>query len=462
MSDGKELLAFFPHSDGKRWVAWTPLGHYVASPGGEDLIQWQINRGLDQEPEVYTASRFRDQFYRPDVIDRVLQELDPQKALDAADRAAGRQPAAVKSVVEDTPPRVAIIDPADTTFVDRPDLSVAYSIEDRPGTAIRRARLLLDGRVVADARDLTIPAGGRLISELKVTLQGDASMLTLLAESEKGSSDPATIRIRRNASDEDYKPTLYVLAIGVSHFKNVPYLDLGYADADAKDFVRHLKQQEHGLYKHVVDDTLVNEEATGAAILDGFEWLERHMSSRDVAAVFVSTHGANDANKDFFLLPYDVELRDEIRLRRTAVRYTDLRDTLGRLAERGKTMVFLDACHSGNVIPGTRAGDSADVDKIAADLASAETGVIVFSSSTGKQFSIESSTFHHGIFTEALLEAFEGKSDRPPPWLHVSDLQIWLADRVKKLSDGAQTPTTTVPFERFTNPVIYQVGKSPG
>ncbi len=139
MSDGAELLAFFPHSDRKRWVAWTPLGHYVASPGGEDLIQWQINRGLDQEPEVYTASRFRDQFYRPDIIDHVLQELDPQKALEVADRAAGRRPTAVKSIAEDTPPRVAIIDPAEATFVDKPDLSVAYSIDDRPGTAIRRA-----------------------------------------------------------------------------------------------------------------------------------------------------------------------------------------------------------------------------------------------------------------------------------------------------------------------------------
>src|SRR6516162_682525 len=65
--DGAELLAFYPHADRKRWVAWTPLGHYAASPGAEDLIQWQINRGLDQEPATYSASRFRDQFYRPDV-----------------------------------------------------------------------------------------------------------------------------------------------------------------------------------------------------------------------------------------------------------------------------------------------------------------------------------------------------------------------------------------------------------
>ena len=48
LTDGAELLAFFPHRDGKRWVAWTPLGQYAASPGAEDLTRWQINHGLDR------------------------------------------------------------------------------------------------------------------------------------------------------------------------------------------------------------------------------------------------------------------------------------------------------------------------------------------------------------------------------------------------------------------------------
>ena len=81
LSDGAELLALYPHPDRQRWVLWTPQGYYDASPGAEDLIGWQVNRGRDAAPEFYTASRFRDRFHRPDVIDRVLQELDVDAAV---------------------------------------------------------------------------------------------------------------------------------------------------------------------------------------------------------------------------------------------------------------------------------------------------------------------------------------------------------------------------------------------
>jgi hypothetical protein len=409
--DGAELLAFYPHSDRKQWIAWTPLGHYAASPGAEDLIQWQINRGLDQEPTTYSASRFRDQFYRPDVIERVLDTLDPKKALEAADDAAGRTRTLIKSIAETTPPRVAIVDPADATFIERPELVVAYTIEDRPGAVIKRIRLMLDGTVVAEEKNRTLPADGRMAGEFKVPLQGEQSLITLLAENQHGSSDPSSVRIRRNPTTEAHKPTLYVLAVGVGKFKNYPRLKLNFADADANAFVQRVRGQEHGLYNQVLVRSLLNEEATQRAILDGLLWLERNMTARDVAAVFISTHGENDAYGELHLLPHEVDLQDEISLRSTAVRYGVLKDTLKRLADRGKTLLFLDACHSGNVLPGAKAG-ALDVDKVAADLATAENGVVVFSSSTGKQFSMEYPDLGHGAFTAALLEAFDGKSER--------------------------------------------------
>ena len=59
MEDGNELLAFFPHKDRKRWVIWTPKGYYDASPDGEDLIGWHVNKGNDKESEFHPVSEFK-------------------------------------------------------------------------------------------------------------------------------------------------------------------------------------------------------------------------------------------------------------------------------------------------------------------------------------------------------------------------------------------------------------------
>ncbi len=62
------------------------------------------------------------------------------------------------------------------------------------------------------------------------------------------------------------------------------------------------------------------------------------------------------------------------------------------------------------------------------------------------------------MFTHALLEALQSPdAGREPPWLYVSDLEIWLREKVKALTNGAQTPQTIVPQQRFTNPRIFMV-----
>ena len=68
VSDGKELLAFFPHADRKRWIAWTPEGFFSASPGAEDLIGFHLNRGKDREGEFVSARQLWETFYQPGLI----------------------------------------------------------------------------------------------------------------------------------------------------------------------------------------------------------------------------------------------------------------------------------------------------------------------------------------------------------------------------------------------------------
>jgi hypothetical protein len=80
-ADGEELLALFIHVPDdpraeRNWVLWTPEGYYAASPGGEDLIGWHVNRGPDQAADFYPADTFRSTFRRPDLVQAALDKVD--------------------------------------------------------------------------------------------------------------------------------------------------------------------------------------------------------------------------------------------------------------------------------------------------------------------------------------------------------------------------------------------------
>ena len=90
-SDGQELLALLVDRETKAWVAWTATRYYMASPGGEDLIGWHLNRGWNQTADFFPASRFRARFNRPDIVGLVLETLDEDAAIKQANEIAGRE-----------------------------------------------------------------------------------------------------------------------------------------------------------------------------------------------------------------------------------------------------------------------------------------------------------------------------------------------------------------------------------
>ena len=96
---------------------------------------------------------------------------------------------------------------------------------------------------------------------------------------------------------------------------------------------------------------------------------------------------------------------------------------------------------------GARRGDvPVDVDRVANDLSSAENGVVVFASSTGMQLSLERADWGNGAFTKALLEGLEGEADYTEDGaITVNELELYIAERVKVLTGGEQTPTMSKP-----------------
>ncbi len=87
-----------------------------------------------------------------------------------------------------------------------------------------------------------------------------------------------------------------------------------------------------------------------------------------------------------------------------------------------------------------------DTDRLSNELAEADTSVIVFASSTGNQLSREDERWGNGAFTKVLVEGIEGQADYTKDWLvSIGELEVYVADHVKKLTNGNHTPVTTKP-----------------
>lgn len=87
-----------------------------------------------------------------------------------------------------------------------------------------------------------------------------------------------------------------------------------------------------------------------------------------------------------------------------------------------------------------------DITGVINELTSAENGVVVFSSSTGRQYSLEDPLWQNGAFTKAVVEGIRGKADLLGKGkITVNMLDAYIAERVKELTQGKQTPVTTKP-----------------
>ncbi len=474
LDTGAEVLALYPHPDGRRWVLWTPLGHYAAAPGGEDLIGWHLNRGPDAAPDFYPASRLRARFARPEVVALALATGDPAEALRRADAARGSRPDAPEpeaptpaagppeaqrpdtkgvpsapltaaAIADLLPPVVRIISPQPGVRVEVTRLTLFYQARSETGPVLR-VQARVDGaeaRVLEDATPAADPDGRERVGQLTIALPPQDSVVTLIAWNPAGASEAAVLAVGWAGALTFYKPRLYALAIGVAAYRPEAAPALRFAAQDAGAVAAELGLQEGGLYQSVTVRTLRDTEASRRAILEGLHWLEREVGQRDVAVIFLSGHGLRDSWGAYYFLCED---GDPTEPHHSAVKGTDLIEYLRRMA--GKRVLLLDTCYSGALVAGKAVDTLPDLDRFANELADAENGVVVFTSSTGRQLSVEDAESGHGAFTRALLEAIrEGRADfRGLGFVTLAELEAWLADRVKELTRGRQHPMVAKPI----------------
>jgi len=364
VSDGEPVLALFIHPDGSKWIAWTPQGYYDASLGADDLIGWHINHGYDRVPDFYPVSQFRDRFYRPDVIQRVLKtrNLDVAEAVREADQAAGQPTARAVPVSSLLTPVIEIDDPKDPAREDRTDVQLGYSARLPSAGDTLRVEAQVDGVKIAADDHRLVDKGDVRAGILHIKIPRRDSKVSVIAYNDHGASVPASVHVQWTGAGTEPKLTFYVLAIGVSNYRDSK-VDLRFAAKDANDFVTLAKAQAGGFYDKVIlppgHESLRDSDATRDAILDGLDWIIHAVTdTNDVAMVFLAGHGMKTPDQHYRFLPYDY---DDNRKERTTISDAELKDYLTKIG--GKKIFFFDTCYAGAVM-GTRAIDTQpDVDK---------------------------------------------------------------------------------------------------
>ena len=441
-SDGQELLALFVEPQTRKWVAWTPTGYYMASAGGEDLIGWHVNRGWTQLADFFPASRFSQRFNRPDVVKLVLTTRDEATAVEQADDAAHRK-TSPKPIEAQLPPVTNILSPGPDGRFSGDAIEVNYAVRSPSGLPVDGIQVLIDGRPV-ETRGIAVakPDGTQ---SLRIPAPAHDSELALIARSGDLVGEAAKVRLVYSGAppdpDEMLKPKLYAVAIGVGAYAD-ENLRLTFPAADARGVAEALARQKGGLYSDVEVRTLVDGGAKRADVLDALDWLGREVTSRDIGIVLIAGHGLTDEKGGYWFLPAD---GSPARLSATAISQADLRSELDGIA--GKAMLFLDTCHANSAVATRGLGPKGvDVASVVNDFTKTENGVVVFASSQGNEPAREDPVWGHGAFSLALIDGLEGKADvMHTGEITVSGLDLYIADRVKTLTEGHQHPVMSRP-----------------
>jgi hypothetical protein len=417
-ASGRELVRLISMNEGNDWLAITPEGYFHGSEQGQQLVTWRVGN------KVFPVELYEKRFGRPDLVARAFRGQD-----------IGEQPAVPG---DRTPPAVAL--ELDEAQADSARIRATVTL-GAANAAVDSLRLTVDGRDIlaerarAVARDL--PRGRSVVYRATVDFAPgrDSALVAAVATDDFGlRSEPAELRVQRPGAAPPVRSALYVLAVGISHYKTSDY-DLAFAHADAQDLAKALERQKGRAFADVQGRVLIEQNATKDKILKGLEWLQRSCTATDVALILFCGHGVRGGLGKLFYFAYEGDLN---ALRDTCLGWDELAKALNRKQLKAHQVVFLsDCCHAGAFGgPGDRTPSQDELSDQFKDA-----GVLVFASSKAREKSRELPERKHGAFTAALLDGLAGDADRfNNGKVSISDLQAYVTDRVPKLTDGHQHP----------------------
>jgi WD40 repeat protein len=432
---GKALLALFVQ--GEDWIVWSPEGgYYAATPGGEKLVGWTLDRGPDEMPTFYPAERFRRTLHRPGFIKEILGRR--------TDDIKGPHVRGAAEIEDVLPPKVKITEVKEIKNGDRTGLVVkAEAVPGSKGQPVLGLRLLLDGRALPPA-DARVKQDRPDQAEWTIDeLPGGGHELKVLARCEDVSGASEAVPVVTPLPDAD-KPLLYRVCVGVNDYDQAA-LKLGSARQDAEAVFEALEQYCTGKgnrFRAAAGVKLLDKDATRDAVLRALKDVRKEkVKPGDLVVVFFAGHGVVQGG-DFFLLSCEADTGKP--LKGQSLSGEDLRRAFSELP--CSVLLLMDACHSAAGVPMLKLRPATD--DLTRSLTDDQVGVTVLAAAMGHETAGERR--EHGLFTQALLEGLKAGADVPfdrhDHLLYVHHLYSHVFSEVRRLSEGKQNPFLNMPW----------------
>jgi WD40 repeat protein len=403
-------VALFAHSDGTRWVLFTPEGLFDhADRGGKDLVGVHLNRGHDQQPEWTSFSQAYRALYAPAAVRaRLAGDAGPSRTrlAELGDLRArlARQPAVeiaeLCALLADG--SCAAIDPHAASSPRLPaqagKLRIGLRLTDR-GLGIGDIDAFVNDR---NAGRFASPEaeGGKASTTIDVPLDPGQNSIQLRVYDKSDTvfveTTPLDLATADSGAGEHGR--LFVLAVGIDHFA-APTLTLNYAVADAETFAHAIQRAGERLFSTVDVTLLTDQQATRAGILDAFDRLAGRVRPNDTFLFYVASHGVRGQDDGrFLLIPQDVaDVSSWQSVARAAIDEPTLIAALSRIRARD-ALLFLDTCYSGAVTADALAN------------VGHETGRYLLAASTSLQEALDSYDSRNGVFVYAVREGLQGRA----------------------------------------------------
>ncbi|WP_323144694.1 caspase family protein [Massilia phyllosphaerae] len=244
-------------------------------------------------------------------------------------------------------------------------------------------------------------------------------------------------------------PTRYpqgrALLIGVANYQQISSLPAAILN-DVNDVAATLSSPNYCAYAPANVVTLLDANATRAAVLKGLDELAARAIPDDTVCVFFSGHGAivgSPGNEDSVLVTVDSDLTD---IENTTISSDELAVALAKIKAK-RLLVFIDACHAGGAAISKSLTDGKDHEfksgytRNAFAKLAAGSGRALMASCRADEESAVFIGARNSVFTTVLLAGLRGAADKNVSgFIKVFDLFNYIAEEVPKLVPDDQHP----------------------